>query len=188
MAKQGNNIIMRNTRGMVGKQIVFKRRAGRSYVAAPPEVNENRKATPKQLAVQQRFKTSIAYAKAALTSIELKEAYDKVALRGQSAFNVAFKDAFNAPEIVGIVAEGYQGVAGNVIVVHAKDDFRVNAVKVSIRNSADELIEEGAASANADGLSWSYVVQLPNPDVTGTKIKATAFDIPENEGSLEVTL
>jgi hypothetical protein len=38
MAKQGNNIIMRNTRGMVGKQIVFKRRAGRSYVAAPPEV------------------------------------------------------------------------------------------------------------------------------------------------------
>ena len=140
MARQKNNIIMRSTHGMFGKQIVFKRRAGRSYVAAPPEVNENRKATLKQLAVQQRFKTSIAYAKAALTSIELKEAYDKVALRGQSAFNVAFKDAFNAPEIVGIVAEGYQGVAGNVIVVHAKDDFKVNAVKVSIRNSADELI------------------------------------------------
>ena len=72
--------------------------------------------------------------------------------------------------------------------VHATDDFKVNVVKVAIRNSADELIEEGAATANADGLSWSYVVQLPNPDVTGTKIKATAFDIPENEGSLEVTL
>ena len=135
MAKQGNNIIMRNTRGMVGKQIVFKTRAGRSYVAAPPEVNGNRKATPKQLAVQQRFKTSIAYAKAALTSIELKEAYDKVALRGQSAFNVAFKDAFNAPDSTGHCCQDYQGVAGNVIVVHAKDDFKVNAVKVSIRNS-----------------------------------------------------
>ena len=49
MAKQGNNLIMRNTRGMVGKQIVFKRRAGRSYVAAPPEVNEDRKPTAKQL-------------------------------------------------------------------------------------------------------------------------------------------
>ena len=188
MAKQGNNLIMRNTRGMVGKQIVFKRRAGRSYVAAPPEVNGNRKATPKQLAVQQRFRTCITYAKAALTSIELKEAYDKVASRGQSAFNVAFRDAFNAPEIVGIVAEGYQGVTGNVIVVHATDDFKVNAVKVAIRNSADELIEEGAATANADGLSWSYVVQQQNPDVTGTKIRATAFDIPENEGSKEVTL
>src|SRR5687768_11236666 len=174
MAKQGNNLIMRNTRGMVGKQIVFKRRAGRSYVAAPPEVNEDRKPTAKQLAVQQKFATSIRYAKAALTSIELKEGYEQVALRGQSAFNVAFKDAFNAPEILGIVADGYQGVAGNVIIVHADDDFKVNAVKVAIRNSDDELIEEGAASANADGLSWIYLVKQSNPEVTGTKIKATA--------------
>jgi len=172
MAKQRNNIIMRSTRGMFGKQIVFKRRAGRSYVAAPPEVNENRKATLKQLAVQQRFKTSIAYAKAALTSIELKEAYDKVALRGQSAFNVAFKDAFNAPEIVGIVAEGYQGVAGNVIVVHAKDDFKVNAVKVSIPNSADELISTLVFSC-----SGSWCSPLFSCDQKSCQLTA---EIPDN--------
>jgi hypothetical protein len=29
MARQKNNLIMRSTRGMVGKQIVFKRRAGK---------------------------------------------------------------------------------------------------------------------------------------------------------------
>ena len=188
MAKQKNNIIMRNTRGMVGKQIVFKRRGGRSYVAAPPEVNENRKATDKQLAVQQKFRSSIAYAKAALANADTKEAYEKAASRGQSAFNVAFKDAFSAPEVLGIIAGGYQGAAGNVIVVHATDNFKVNAVKVAICNSENELIEEGAATANTDGLSWSYTVQQSNPDVTGTKIKASAFDIPENEGSLEVTL
>ena len=188
MAKQGNNIIMRNTRGMVGKQIVFKRRAGRSYVAAPPEVNGNRKATPKQLAVQQRFRTSIAYAKAALTSIELKEAYDKVALRGQSAFNVAFQDAYYAPIVLGIITQTYTGVAGNVIVVHATDNFKVNTVKVSIYNANEELIEEGPAVANADGFSWSYTVTQANANVPGTKIKATAFDIPENEGILEVTV
>ena len=34
MAKQKNNIIMRNTRGMVGGQIVFKRRGGSGYVSA----------------------------------------------------------------------------------------------------------------------------------------------------------
>ena len=49
MALQKNNIVMRSTRGMVGKQIVFKVRAGKPYVAAPPEVNENRVATPAQL-------------------------------------------------------------------------------------------------------------------------------------------
>ena len=39
MARQKNNIIMRSTRGMVGGQIVFKRRAGKGYVSAAPEIN-----------------------------------------------------------------------------------------------------------------------------------------------------
>ena len=39
MARQKNNIIMRSTRGMVGEQIVFKRRAGKGYVSAAPEIN-----------------------------------------------------------------------------------------------------------------------------------------------------
>lgn len=186
MAKQKNNIIMRSTRGMVGKQIVFKRRAGKAYVAAPPEVNENRKATNGQLVVQSRFRKSTEYAKLAIGSPDLKKAYQKAAKRGQSAYNVAFLDAFNAPEILGIIAQGYAGVPGNLVVVNAKDDFMVNSVKVSIYSSTGELIEEGPASA--DGISWSYTVTESNPEVPGTRIKATAFDIPENEGSLEVTL
>ena len=52
MAKQKNNIIMRSTRGMIGGQIVFKRRAGKGYVSAAPETNENRMPTEKQQAVQ----------------------------------------------------------------------------------------------------------------------------------------
>ena len=47
---------MRSTRGMVGGQIIFKRRTGLGYVSAAPEVNENRQPTDKQLAVQERFK------------------------------------------------------------------------------------------------------------------------------------
>lgn len=60
MARQKNNIIMRSTRGMVGGQIVFKSRAGKPYVAAAPEVNENRQPTANQLLAQERFRKSIA--------------------------------------------------------------------------------------------------------------------------------
>src|SRR5687768_18594281 len=128
MARQKNNIVMRTTRGMFGKQVVFKKRAGKGYVAAPPEVNENRKPTERQAERQVQFKNSIRYAKAAILIAEVKEAYAAVAKRGQSAFNVAFQDAYNAPQITEIVSRGYRGQVGDLIIVQSFDDFKVNAV------------------------------------------------------------
>ena len=188
MAKQKNNIVMRTTRGMFGKQVVFKRRAGKGYVAAPPETDENRKPTPPQVEVQNLFTRATAFGKSVLRIPELKAAYKAVANRFQSAYNMAVKDAFNAPEVTTIFANGYRGVIGDSIIVQATDDFKVNTVLVSIFNAENELLEEGAAIAMADGKSWEYVATLDNPQLAGTKIKASAFDIPENEGSLEVTL
>src|SRR5215210_1772956 len=187
MAKQKNNIIMRSTRGMVGGQIVFKRRAGKGYVSAAPEVNENRKPTADQQTAQDKFAASITYAKLAIRDAAVKAAYKAVALRNQSAFNVAFQDASYAPKVIALITNGYIGAAGNSIVVRATDDFKVDSVIVSIRNSNDEVIEEGPAVLSNDDL-WIYTVTQSNLNIAGTKIKATAFDIPENEGSLEVTL
>lgn len=187
MAKQNNNMIMNDTQGMIGKQVVFKKRAGKSYVSAPPEVNVNRKPTENQLVARANFKRSITYAASAVKLAPLRKAYKAVAGRGQSAQNVAFQDAYFGPEVTGMVTQGYTGSIGNVIVVSARDNFKVKAVKVSIHNSANELIEEGQATANTDGI-WYYLAIQPNPDFKGCKIKATAIDIPGNEGSLEVVL
>jgi hypothetical protein len=49
MARQSNNFVMHNATGMFGGQVVFKKRDGTRYVAAPTNVNENRKSTPNQL-------------------------------------------------------------------------------------------------------------------------------------------
>ena len=187
MAKQKNNIIMRSTRGMIGGQVVFKKRAGKGYVAAAPEVDENRKPTIAQQAVRERFGRSLTYAKLAIKDPSVKKAYKAVALRNQSAFNVAFSDAQHAPEVTAVITDGYNGAVGNTIVVRATDDFKVTSVKVALRNANDEVIEEGPAVLNTDDL-WLYTTKQSNPNVSGTKIKATAFDMPENEGSLEVTL
>jgi hypothetical protein len=188
MAKQKNNIIMRSTRGMVGKQIVFKRRFGKGYVAAPPEVNENRIPTANQLAAQQKFKKSSAFAKLAMQEPLLKEAYKAVAKRGQTAFNMAFNDAYFAPEVVGIITSGYTGAVGSVILVQAKDDFKVNVVKVIIMNAADVVIEEGPATQTPDGYNWSYIATVAIANIAGHKVKAVAIDGPENEGIFQVVL
>lgn len=117
----------------------------------------------------------------------MRKAYKAVAGRGQSAQNVAFQDAYYGPEVRAIVTQGYTGSIGKVIVVSARDNFKVKAVKVAIHNSVNELIEEGQATSNTDGI-WYYLATKVNPDVAGCKIKATAIVIPGNEGSLEVVL
>jgi hypothetical protein len=188
MARQKNNAVMHNARGMFAKQVVFKERAGTVYLAGPPNIKENRKPTEPQLEVQNRFKSASDFAKLAMEDADLKAFYKKAANRKQTAYNMAFKDAFNPPVVTAVFTNGYRGVVGDNIVVQAQDDFKVTEVKVAIFNSAGELIELGEAVAMATKKSWNYTVTQANALLPGTKIKASAFDIPENEGILEVTL
>lgn len=187
MAKQKDNIIMRHARGMIGRQIVFKRRAGIGYIAAAPVVKQGRQPTRRQKAVQDKFKACVGYAKLAIAEPALKMAYELKAARTQSAFNVAFRDAQYAPKVESLITNYYTGAIGSVIVARAIDDFKVNSVKITISNCNDDLIEEGPATQNADGL-WTYSATRSNPNICGTKIKVSAYDIPENEGTLVVTL
>ena len=186
MAKLSNNLIMRNVRGIVGGQVIFKRRAGRMYVSAPPEIDENRVPTKNQQKAQGKFKRCTEYAKAAVKDPATRSAYLAVARAGQTAYNMALKDAYNEPEVVSLITQGYHGEAGDVIVVLAKDDFRVKMVTIAIYDAVGELIEEGTAVANADGLSWLYITTSANVNITGSRIIATATDVPGNKGMMEV--
>jgi hypothetical protein len=188
MARQSNNHVMRGTRGMFGKQVVFRVRKGKQVLAAPPNVKENRKPTPNQKSAQDRFKFSCDYANHAILNEDLKAAYQKVANKRQSAQNMAHRDAYNPPEVRSIVSKGYTGAVGNIIVVHAVDDFKVTRVHVAIFNANNELIEKGEASTDNHGVVWVYTASITNDVVAGCIIKATAFDLPENESLMEVVL
>ena len=48
---------------------------------------------------------------------------------------LAFRDYLKAPVVKKIDVSNYKGTVGSVIVVNAKDDFRVALVKVSIHSS-----------------------------------------------------
>jgi hypothetical protein len=188
MAQQTDNHLMSGVRGMIGGQIVFKQRAGKAYVSAPPDVDESRKPTPAQAVIRQRFKKAITYANAAVKDAALKKMYFAAAKRGQSAHNVAFLDAFHPPEIITMITQGYRGSVGDIIVVIARDDFKVAAVTVSIYSAVGELIETGAAVANRDGLSWQYVCTKQYTATAGCKMIAAATDLSGNEGVMEVAL
>jgi hypothetical protein len=188
MARLGKRSLMYGVRGMFGGQVVYKKRMGKRYVAAPPKVNKYRKPGAAEQANRDRFKESNAYAAWAVTVTSLKEMYQAAAKKRQTANNVAFQDAYYSPEVLGILTHSYKGSIGNIITINAKDNFKVVKVSVSIYNSENKLLENGSATANPDGISWNYVAEKDNPELPGCKIKASAFDTPGKEGSLEVIL
>jgi hypothetical protein len=93
-----------------------------------------------------------------------------------------------APKVSIIDALNYKGEVGQQILIVATDDFKVVSVKVSIANGTGELIETGNAVLHENGIDWVYTATTVNDQLAGTKITVTAVDIPNNSGSLEVTL
>ncbi len=188
MAKQPNNIVMKSTQGIFGGQVVFKIRAGKPYVAAPPQVKEDRILKPGEQERRDKFALAIKYSQAAVEDPAIEAAYAAAAKPGQSAANVAFVDFYKAPVVSLVNKENYRGLATDTISIQATDNFKVARVKVSIHTAAGELVEEGDAVAEAGTLNWLYTVSGENEEAIGSTIKATAYDLPGNEGSLEITV
>ena len=110
----------------MGNQIVYRTRGDLSIIAAKPK---KRKAVQPvvstQAAVKRRFRIAVIYATRAMDNPAMKEAYENVVRGNQSAYNVAFADAFKGPELSDLNVDGYKGDAGQPLIVTAIDNFRV---------------------------------------------------------------
>ncbi len=187
MAEAKDNIMTKGFSGTVARLLTFRQRAGKTVVGKLRRPS-SAPATDKMLAVREKFTSSIAYAKAAIKDPAIKALYQAAAIGGQSAYNVAVADAFNAPKITGIDTTGYHGAAGDAITVKATDDFKVAAVKVSIFNAAGDLLEQGNAVMQITEVDWLYAATKANAAPAGSKITAVATDLPGNSTSSSVTL
>jgi hypothetical protein len=189
MAKINKNLLVREARGHMGKQFVYRKHGKDTLMTKMPDVNENLQPTEAQVGVRELFAEAALYAKGAISDPELKKQYQKKAGPGRTAYNMAFRDYLKAPKVTGIDPSLYIGAQGTRIIVSAKDDFRVAAVIVRIYTPAGVLLEEGGAILNPVNYNkWIYVATQNNPVLAGSVIRATASDLPGNQGSLEITL
>ena len=70
-----------------------------------------------------------------------------------------------------------------MIIVKAKDDFKVKRVEVSL-SGGNVMIEKGEAIDCGDGVSYIYTAVTEIGVGEKVMIAASAFDIPGNEGSM----
>jgi hypothetical protein len=187
MARSNNNIITHGMSGMIGDMLVFRHRAGKTIVSAKPK-HSNAPATVQQQAVRDQFQQAVIYGKSVTADPTAKAAYAAQAAEGQSAYNIAVADFFNAPDISEVDVSAYTGSIGSTIRIKATDDFAVAGVHVKIENPDNSLVEEGDAAADTDGLHWVYTATTANTSLAGDKITITAKDTPKHETTETRTL
>ncbi len=175
---------------MLGETVVIRKTGSQLQMANRPD--RQAKATPGQLAVQERFQFAAQYARQQMEDPAAKELYTKGITESlKSARIVAVKDYLNAPKVRFIETVRYKGAVGNTIMVNATDDFMVTRVEIAITDSDGTILETGEATKDMDVNNlnlWLYTATVANPLLPGTKIKAVAYDRPGNKASLELTL
>jgi hypothetical protein len=171
MAKVSHNIVIRGLSGSLGDQLVIKKtRSGRTIVSNKPQFSPNREFSDAQNAQQEAFRDATSYAQAAQNNPLYIQ---KAASSDQSAYNVAVADWFHAPKILDVDLSGWDGGAGQLIRVRARDDVQVTQVTVEITDGNGVFSEQGAA-VRAEGLWWEYTTLSAG----GTQVSVSAQDLP----------
>jgi hypothetical protein len=183
MAESKNNYVMFGMSGKLGKLLVFRQRAGKTFAMAVP--TRTSAFTEEQLEIQSKFKEAAAWARGILKDPENRKFYSSLATGGQSAFNMAIADWFTDPEVKEIDTKDYNGVVGSIIKIQVTDIIKVQSVKVSITIANGTLLEEGSAVLDTNSQQWMYAAVQTNATPAGSIIKATATDKPGNSHSLE---
>jgi len=112
---------MRGASGKHADQVVLRQRNGKTVICKMP--CEYPPKTAKQLANQERFKRANNFAKAAVKDPERKAYYKSIAKPHQTAFNAAFQDAYNKPEVSVTVKD-------ETVTIKAEGKHRIEKVMV----------------------------------------------------------
>ena len=177
MARVKKNIVTEGLSGKLGNNIVFKQWGGQTIVSARPTPSEH-KLSEGQIAAQHRFQLATRYAKQAIQDDTLKSAYQQRAKGGQNAYNVAMADYLNPPRIAELST--YTGAKGEKITLQAIDDHLVTDVQVAIYTRQGNLLEEGTAQLQPNGVDWVYTTQKANAQIKGSQLMIRASDLPGN--------
>lgn len=187
MAIVKSNIVVEGLSGKLGDQIVFRQRGGKTIVSVKAVRPEGGPSEAQQQQ-QRKFGQANRYAKQAMKNGPLKQAYELQTKGGQSAFNVAMADYLNSPVIDGLEGEAYTGAKDSPINITVTDDHMVAEVEVVLYSAQGDVLEQGPAELDENGVDWVYTTQMTNGQREGSKLVVRASDLPGNRTEREFVL
>ena len=171
---------MEQIHGKIG-ELVFRRLKHRTIITRKPDFSGH-VATAGQIAVRERFRAAARYAHHVLADPARRALYAPLAAqRGVPLRVVIMADYLNPPVVDAISVADYHGFIGDPVVVRATDDVAVSGVTVALRDAADAVIEQGAATLADD--RWTYRATVAVPAGQAVMVIATARDGAEQEAT-----
>ena len=174
-----NNPIMNGASGMLGKVVVYRQFRGKTLMCNRPV--KSRILTPHQQKMKSRFLEAVAFAKKQIADPVTKALYQPgPESKFTSAYAAALADYLKRPVVESVDVSGYQGNAGDVIVVKASDVARTLMVAVSVFGVDGNVIDHGDAVENVFTDSYVFRASHRNAFVRGSKVLVTVKDRPGN--------
>jgi hypothetical protein len=179
--------LTKNYSGIFGNLMLLRNRRGKSVMTIPPARPEK---TPSeaQLAMRERFSRAAEYASNAMQDPALKAEYAAKAKNGRSAYVTALADFLRAPIVSQVDTSGYNGNAGDKILIAARDDFRLVSVSLKISDTGGKVIEEGECVLTKPSGQYEYVATQQMDFSNGVVIQVHATDLPGNVTEQSITL
>jgi hypothetical protein len=173
--------------GTIGNQMTLRVRKNKTVVGVKCASGQI-PATEQQEEGRVAFMSAAAYATEAVRDGVRKCIYEAAAKGGQSAYNIALKDARLTPKITVVDTQEYKGNIGDLIDISVRDAVRVDKVWVVIYSAAGEMLEQGDATPDGGQYCWVYTTTVANHALSGTRIAVTATDLPGNQQEVEYVI
>ena len=183
MGKLDTNSAVGVLHGKVRDLIFVRMKDGTVYVRRVAD----RKApvTSAELASREKFRKAAAYVRSVRHQPDIYAVYEAAArTTSKRACDLAHADFRYPPEIHDIDLSGYTGKPGDLIQIHAVDDFGVARVIVSITGLDSAPLEQGFAVLDRVSGRWQYTTTLLISQAV--IIHVTALDRPGNSASKSV--
>lgn len=165
---------------MVGDQIVYSQRRGKTIVGVAPRASSV-PPTAAQIAHRRAFQQAAIYAQGEALDPAVRNIYGAEANERQvSVYNIVLADMLQAPDIEEIDLTRYTGQVGDTLLVTAVDDFAVVQVRIRIENGDGSLVETGDAVQQPNPQQWLYTATVRNASLAGDKITVQVTDRPGN--------
>jgi hypothetical protein len=112
-----------------------------------PQRRKNRRISAREAATRDNLRQAVTYAQSVIADPAAKAYYAAAARKlRRSVYIVAKADAMKAPEIrLPRLAQAYQGRAGEQLMIDTGDLFRVQTLRITVRDAAGDIVETGEA-------------------------------------------
>jgi len=188
MAYVKRSIFLQGISGTVGDTLTFRVRKGRTFVSVKRGPS-TKPTTEAQQEANKRFVMASLFAQDAMKDPAIKALYQKAAKGGQTAYNVAVRDAMSSPVIGWIDIGGCKRTVDNVITIKARDVIALRSVTVIIFSQAGTILEQGDAVLRTnDSRFWIYTVTTTSVILSGNSVVVTATDLPGNRTERTFTI